>query len=129
MSADTLKVRLDAILLEATDPEALALFYRQAFDLPEPVYFGPDHLGIDLENTYLGFDRVPGSESESRSRVQFWFQAEDVGARFQRLLSLGARVKYPPESESSPGEVLAMVYDPAGNQVGLIGKVDPDGKK
>lgn len=125
MSAKPMKVHLEAVLFQSADPESLAEFYHQAFNLHEPRYFGADHLGMDLENTYLGFDRVNDAGGIQHSRVQLWFQAQDVEAQFQRLVSLGARVIYPPESESSLGEVLAMVFDPEGHQVGLIGKAVP----
>lgn len=121
MSDNQPKLRLEAVLIETTRPEILAEFYRQAFDLEAPQAYGPDHLGMELENTYLGFDRVNDGGGENTARIQLWFQVEDVEAQFQRLVDQGARVKYAPETESSPGEVLAMVFDPDGNQVGLIG--------
>lgn len=126
MNAEATKVRLEAVLIETARPETLAEFYRSAFDLEEPRNSGPDHLGMDLENTYLGFDRVSGAGGENQAPVQLWFQVEDVEGQFMRMVRLGARVKYAPESESSAGEVLAMVFDPDGNQVGLVGPTGPD---
>jgi predicted enzyme related to lactoylglutathione lyase len=49
-----------------------------------------------------------------------WFRVADIEATFQSLLKLGAQVIYAPDPVSSPGEILAMVSDPDGNQIGLI---------
>ena len=110
---------LDAVLLESTNPEALAEFYRKAFDLDEPKYNGDDHLGMNLANTYLGFDRVK-ERPTGRGAVQLWFRVEDVESKYQQLIALGSAGRMPPNREESPGEVVAVLTDPDANTLGLI---------
>jgi predicted enzyme related to lactoylglutathione lyase len=109
------RINLEAVLIETTRPETLAEFYRQAFNLSEPTFDGEDHLGI-----YLGFERVSPQEQRANGPVQLWFRVNDVQALYIRLLALGATVRYEPTSRKSPGELLAMLYDPDGNMIGLI---------
>ena len=111
---------LEAVLIASSDPESLAAFYEKGFELAPPKWNGDDHLGFNLSNTYLGFDRVQESVSTSNNSVSIWFRVSDIEATFARLVHLGAKVKYAPTSEESPGEILAMLYDPDGNSVGLI---------
>ena len=112
--------RLDAVLFASPNPEALAEFYQQGFELEPPKWHGKDHLGLDLSNTYLGFDRMKETAPTSSGAVSIWFKVQDIEATFARLVRLGTKVKYAPTKEESPGEILAMVYDPDGNSVGLI---------
>lgn len=109
---------IDAILYRSTDHAALSVFYGQAFQLGDPATHSEDHLGARAGNTYLGFELVGEAEA---SGVSVWFRVQDVGETYARLLSLGARERMAPDSECSPGETLAEVFDPAGNVIGLIG--------
>ena len=121
MTPSTPAVRLDAVLIASSHPEALAEFYQRGFELELPKVHGESHLGLGLANTYLGFDRVgEASGSESSGMVSIWFKVADIDLTFERLVRLGATVKYAPTREESPGEILAMVYDPEGNAIGLI---------
>ena len=112
--------RLDAVLFASPNPEGLATFYQVGFELAPPKWHGQDHLGLNLSNTYLGFDRAKEGASTPSSSVSIWFRVSDMEATFARLVRLGAKVKYAPTTEESPGEILAMVYDPDGNSFGLI---------
>jgi len=69
---------------------------------------------------HLGFDRVEDAARPAAGAVSIWFKVADIEAVFARLVRLGATVNYAPTKEESPGEVLAMVYDPDGNSIGLI---------
>lgn len=117
------KVLLEAVLIESTDPEKLASFYQKGFELEPPKYSGPDHLGVNLANTYLGFERLKRPVQSSSGLVSIWFKVIDIVGTYERLIRLGATVKYAPTKEESPGEILAMVYDPDGNSVGLISPI------
>lgn len=112
--------RLDAVLFVSPNPEALAEFYQHGFELEPPKRHGDDHLGLNLANTYLGFDRMKEIAPTSSGSVSIWFKVPDIEVTFTRLVRLGAKVKYAPTKEESPGEILAMLYDPDGNSVGLI---------
>jgi len=113
-------VRVDAILFEALQPLELARFYRDAFGLSEPRWYGQDHVGLRAANTYLGFDRV-AELPETRRTVSVWFRVRDVPAMSNHLQRLGATVKLAPEWERGTGEALARLLDPEGNEVGLVG--------
>jgi predicted enzyme related to lactoylglutathione lyase len=120
METHTPNPRLDAVLFASPNPEALAQFYQQGFELEPPRWHGDDHMGLNLSNTYLGFDRSKGPAPAPGGSASIWFRVEDIEAAFARLVRLGAKVKYAPTREESPGEILAMVYDPEGNTIGLI---------
>lgn len=113
-------VRLDAVLIACSNPEALAEFYQRGFELDPPRRNSEDHLGLNLSNTYLGFDRVTEASTDTSGPVSIWFKVADIDLTFERLVRLGATVKYAPTKEESPGEILAMLYDPDGNSIGLI---------
>lgn len=113
-------VRVDAILYKSPDPLTLCRFYQSAFDLSEPKWFGTEHVGVNAENIYLGFDKAP-ELVQTEPRVTVWFKVADVDAYFKKLLELGAKKKKSPDKECSPGETLAELFDPEGNVVGLIG--------
>lgn len=115
-------VRLDAVLLQSTRPEKLAEFYRRAFGLGPVRSHGPDHLGLALANTYLGFDRVAKAPA-APGRATIWIRVPDVDRAYAKLVSLGARGVTPPDRECSPGEVLAWLKDPEGNAIGVLGEV------
>lgn len=114
---------ITTILLESTKPEELAEFYRQGFGWPEPQAADEDHLGFQLDHLYLGFDRVKVNAGPSR-RVSLWFQVENITTVFAHLVKLGATVEYVPTADKSPGEILAKLFDPEGNSIGLIGRLE-----
>jgi len=118
MPQPTPPVRMDAVLIESANPEALAEFYRQGFELPPPRYFNADHLGFSLKSVYLGLERVSPAPDRASGRISIWFAVPNVEAVYRRLLDLGAKEKSPPKAEG--GEILATVLDPDGNVVGLI---------
>ena len=113
-------VRVDAIVLESLRPLELARFYRDAFGLSEPRWYGQDHVGLRAANTYLGFDRVEDLP-EGRRTASVWFRVHDVPAVCNHLERLGALVKQAPESKPGSGEATALLSDPEGNLVGLVG--------
>jgi predicted enzyme related to lactoylglutathione lyase len=95
--------------------EELARFYQQALELGE-FNLSHDHMGLQVGPTYLGFDQV--EEATSGAGVTLWFTVDDIQATFQRLVDLGAEVRYSP-TEKPWGGYLAAVYDPDGNMLGL----------
>jgi predicted enzyme related to lactoylglutathione lyase len=115
-------VCLDAVLFASPHPESLAAFYQQGFELEPPRYHGADHLGLNLVNLYLGFDRTKERTTTSQGTVSIWYKVPDIEEAFQRLVQLGAKVKYAPTMDESPGEILAMLYDLEGNSIGLISR-------
>ncbi|MBI3267808.1 MAG: VOC family protein [Planctomycetes bacterium] len=113
------RVQLGAVLLASPTPEKLADFYRRAFGLGAVRSHGPDHLGVSIGNTYLGFDRVK-RPPRAPGRATLWFQVPDAGHAYKRLISIGAKGVTPPDRTCSPGEVLAWLTDPEGNAIGVL---------
>jgi predicted enzyme related to lactoylglutathione lyase len=120
MQSSKSTITVDAILIASPKPEKLAEFYQKGFRLEPYRRFGEDHVGLNLQNTYLGFDRIAEADAANRSAVSIWFKVADIHTAFDQLVDMGATVKYAPTAEESPGEMLAMLYDPEGNSIGLI---------
>lgn len=97
--------------------EALAAFYKEGLQLG-PYEHGPQHMGQPVGPVYLGFDQVDSPEAGSNSSVSLWFTVDDLQTTYDRLVGLGARVRYPPVRKPWGG-FLACVYDPDGNMLGL----------
>ena len=108
---------LETVIVFTERMEELANFYREAFELG-PFESSPSHLGQRVGHVYLGFDQVEGLGASSEAGVTLWFTVNDLQATFERLVSMGARVRYPP-TEKPWGARLASVYDPDGNVLGL----------
>jgi predicted enzyme related to lactoylglutathione lyase len=114
---DRPNVVLHTVIMQTSQMEKMAEFYRHGLGLKEPAATGGDHLGFPLPNAYFGFDQV-SETPEPSGVISLWFEVEDISETFKRFKGLGARVKYPP-SEKPWGAVLAALYDPEGNVFGL----------
>ena len=108
--------QLETIIIFTPQMDQLARFYQQAFDLDD-YQSSPRHLGQQVGPIYLGFDQVDEAKTGNPS-VTLWFTVDDIQATYERLLALGAHDRYPPTLKPW-GAVLAAVYDPDGNMVGL----------
>jgi len=113
-------VCLEAILIKSTHPEELVIFYQKGFNLGPPKTAGVDLLGFQMTDVYLGFERVRLMASDPPGAVSIWFRVPSVEEAFERLVALGAQVKTSPQKESW-GETLAILHDPDGNAIGLVG--------
>ena len=113
---------LAAVVIRAREPARLAEFYRQALQLAEPKAYSATHLGMKLPNGYLGIEALEdGADlAPAGGRVTLWFGVPDADAEYRRWLALGAREKSPPAREESAGEIVATVYDPEDNVIGLV---------
>jgi predicted enzyme related to lactoylglutathione lyase len=108
---------LETVILFTERLEALAGFYREGLGIG-PFQPSPRHLGCHLGPLYFGFDQVDKVEGSPPAGVTLWFTVDDLQATFDRLVSLGAQVKFPP-TEKPWGATLAAVYDLDGNLLGL----------
>jgi predicted enzyme related to lactoylglutathione lyase len=78
-------------------------------------------MGQQVGPVYLGFDQVENAHATGAPPelgVSLWFTVEDIQATYDRLVALGARVRYPPTKKPHAG-YLASVYDLDGNILGL----------
>ena len=112
----TTGAQLETVIIFTPQMEELAQFYQKAFDLDE-YNTSPGHLGQQIGPIYLGFDQDDEAKTDNPS-VTLWFTVDDIQASYERLLALGARDRYPP-TRKPWGALLAAVYDPEGNMVGL----------
>lgn len=114
----TIEASVEAVFLHSKDPESLAQFYADGFGLEvaEEKYEG--HWGMSVGSVYFGFEQ--GSESKGGDSVVVWIRVMDAASTHDRLVDLGAKSVMSPDTEGSPGEVLATVLDPAGHTIGLI---------
>jgi predicted enzyme related to lactoylglutathione lyase len=108
---------LETVIIFTERMEEMASFYQEVLQLG-PFESSPSHLGQQVGHVYLGFDQVEGVGASSEAGVTLWFTVDDLQATFERLVSMGARVGYPP-TQKPWGALLASVYDPDGNVLGL----------
>ncbi len=108
---------LDTAIIFTERMELLAAFYRDGLQLGS-YQRSPQHMGQQVGSVYLGFDQVDSAEGDSRAGVTLWFTVDDVQAAYDRLVGLGAKVRYPP-THKPWGGFLACVFDPDGNMLGL----------
>ena len=127
MTRNTTNATLDTVIIYSRYLARLADFYGRGLELGEPSATGDDHLGFQLPESYLGFDRADDPR-EHPGAVTLWFEVDDLDAAFDRFVALGAEVKFPP-TKKPWGGILAAVFDPDGNVVGLAqrAKVPSDG--
>jgi predicted enzyme related to lactoylglutathione lyase len=108
---------LETVIIFTKQIDELASFYQEALEIG-PYEHSPGHIGCRVGPVYFGFDQVEDGESSPRMGATLWFTVDDIEDTFDRLVKMGAKVKYPP-TEKPWGAVLAAVYDPDGNLLGL----------
>jgi uncharacterized glyoxalase superfamily protein PhnB len=117
MSKNITHAAVDTVMIFTTRMHELVDFYRRGFDLADPVGHSDNHLGLQIGELYLGFDQVEEAW-KSPGAVSLWFRVDDLEATFNRLVEMGAEVRYGPTRKPF-GDHLASVYDPDGNLLGI----------
>lgn len=115
-----MNIRIEAILIETTRLTELAEFYRAAFELEAPDPEDNEQVGFQIGEIYFGLERVEEPSAASKA-MSLWIAVDDTRAVYDRLLTLGATTKSEPEE--ADGEVIASVYDPDGNVIGLLSEL------
>jgi predicted enzyme related to lactoylglutathione lyase len=118
MSSPTIKVNIDTVIIQTPCLQKLAEFYRRGLMLPDARYASDDHTGFQVQGTYLGFDRIMRAPTSTPGPVSLWFKVDEIHTTFERFRQLGGKVIYPP-TKTSWGDVLAAIFDPDGNVIGL----------
>ena len=121
----SLEVR--AVTFATHDPERLSEWYQQAFHFPAAKWETKDHVGLQLNNLYLGFDRIKEKVKDSPGGPVIWFYVENVEQAFTQLVSAGARVRTNVDKDTRPSISMAVLLDPDGNMFGLMGPSVPGG--
>ncbi len=109
---------LDTVIIATPRMQELAQFYQEGLQLSPPHGHSDDHLGFPLQGIYLGFDKVEKADFEYPGAISLWFRVDNIEETFHRFKKLGAKVKYPP-TKKPWGDVLAALFDPDGNILGL----------
>lgn len=113
-------VHVDAVLLETSRMSVLSDFYRKGFELEEPDTAESDQMGFQIGDFYLGLEQVAETDPPSAT-MSIWFKVDDARTVYERLLQLGATSKAAPEEVED--EVIASVFDPDGNVIGLLSEI------
>ena len=113
-----MNTRIEAVFLQTTRLSALAEFYQAGFELKEPQPGDEGQLGFQLGEVYFALEQV-SAYAPPPGAIIIWFRVENVIVVYNQLLKLGAKVKSPPLKMES--EIVASVFDPDGNAIGLIG--------
>ncbi len=109
---------IDTVIVFAEDLETLSRFYMHILRVDENDIVEEDgHVGFDLGEIYLGFDRSDGSHQHPGA-VTFWVRVDELDATYEECLRLGAESVIEPV-ERPWGDRLAAVKDPEGNMVGF----------
>ena len=115
---------LETVIVFTTRMKELAEFYRQGLNIG-PYQESPQHLGCHVGSVYFGFDQVRDEPAEARSQLgpTIWFSVDDIHVSFDRLVELGATVRYAPTEKPWAG-ILASLKDPDGNIFGIAQRRD-----
>ena len=116
-----MNISVEAVLIETVQLAAMANFYRTGFELSEPDTEDNGQVGFQIGDVYFGLEQVEQSSAPSRA-MSLWFKVEDARVVYERLLNLGAQTKDPPKDTDD--EVIASVFDPDGNVIGLLSDRD-----
>jgi predicted enzyme related to lactoylglutathione lyase len=114
MIHEPLTMRAESVTIATKDPEKLSEFYRNAFHFPEGNWRTKDHVGFQLENIYLGFDRTKEKVHSEAGGLILWFTVRDVEHAFQQLISAGAQVRTDVTREELPGKPWLCCLIPTG---------------
>ena len=115
---------LETVIVFTTRMKELAEFYCKGLDIG-PYQESPQHLGCHAGSVYFGFDQADDESAKTRSELgpTLWFTVDDIHASFDRLVELGATVRYPP-TEKPWGAILASLEDPDGNIFGISQRLE-----
>jgi predicted enzyme related to lactoylglutathione lyase len=110
---------LGTVILFTTQMEALSEFYCQGLGIG-PYQESPKHRGCLVGTVYFGFDQVDDATEKAQRTLgaTIWFTVDDIHATFDRLIELGASVRYPPMEKPHAG-FLASLVDLDGNIFGI----------
>ena len=104
------------IVIPTPDLDAATVFYRIAWGT-EPHTETPYYVGFNLDDQEIGLN--PNGERDGMTGPVVYWKTGDLEAKVAELEAAGATVVRPVTAVGG-GTSLALLTDPAGNQVGLI---------
>jgi catechol 2,3-dioxygenase-like lactoylglutathione lyase family enzyme len=110
---------LSAVLINSSQPERLASFYREILGLPlEDEHHGntSPHYGCELGDVHFAIHPRPDAPSDGPIRLAFW--VFDLVALVERLVPRGVELRYPVR-QLGPNSLMTAIFDPDGNEIEL----------
>ena len=104
------------IVIPTPDLDAATAVYRIAWGT-EPHTETPYYVGFNLDGQEIGLN--PNGERDGMTGPVVYWKTDDLEAKVAELEAAGATVVRPVTAVGG-GTSLALLTDPAGNQVGLI---------
>jgi len=104
------------IVIPAADLETATAFYRTAWGA-EPHTETPYYVGFNLDGQEIGLN--PNGERDRMTGPVVYWKTDDLAAKVAEVEAAGGTVVRP-MTEVGGGTALALLTDPAGNQVGFI---------
>jgi len=104
------------IVIPTPDLDAATAFYRIVWGA-EPHTETPYYVGFNLDGQEIGLN--PNGERDGMTGPVVYWKTDDLEAKVAELEAAGAAVVRPVTAVGG-GTSLALLTDPAGNQVGLI---------
>ena len=98
--------------------EEAKAWYTKVFDC-EPYFDQPFYVGFNIKGFELGLSPRESYALKKEESVYTYWGVENVEKEFNRLLDLGAKAHEKPK-DVGEGILLASVYDPWGNILGII---------
>ncbi|MFF1379976.1 VOC family protein [Streptomyces sp. NPDC058308] len=107
-------MQINALIIDATDPERLAAFWSELLDRPVVGRTGP-YVWLRRENGLgMGFQRNDGTKS-GKNRLHFDVEAPDPAAEQRRVEALGGR-----RLEGYADGGFLVMADPEGNEFCIL---------
>jgi hypothetical protein len=97
-------IRLEAVLIQTRQPEALAGFYQKSLGLEVPRLYSEDHLGRHLANIYLGFDQASERPLQPQHPVSFCSRCVILRRRIPRCSRSMPHPVIPQPGKEAPGK-------------------------
>lgn len=104
------------IVIPSADLAAATEFYKVAWDT-EPHTETPYYVGFNLDGQEIGLN--PHGERDGMTGPVVYWKTDDLEAKVAEVEAAGGAVVRPVTAVGG-GTSLALVTDPAGNQVGFI---------
>lgn len=111
---------LRTVIYRVPDLEAAKEWYSEAFNT-EPYFDEPFYIGFNIGGYELGLMPMDGADASARptDRVTAYWGVEDIDKAYRAMLAMDAAPCEAPQNVG--GEVVvASVFDPWGNAIGLI---------
>ncbi len=110
---------LRTVIYQVADLDEAKEWYSDAFKV-KPYFDEPFYVGFNIGGYELGLLPEEKSDTiEKPSSVLTYWGVDDIDDSYQHLLSCGAKAHEAPHSVGDP-LMVASVYDPWGNIIGLI---------